>query len=145
GRKAPDPQKFDSTRWTKTRVYDHLAGPASESTFKPFAEMLIREKIATRAQIEKMIEKKGFLGRDEDVVRNELKLAYRDAIVEKMTSPKTPEGKHAAMRRITEKLDSSDKGNITEVWYRDAVLGGDGEVHVAARKEALAEDQGIKI
>jgi hypothetical protein len=49
------------------------------------------------------------------------------------------------MRRLTEGLDSSDKGNITEAWYQRAVLGGDGETHVAARKAALAEDQGIKI
>lgn len=145
GRKARAPQEFDSRSWTKAKVYDHLAGPTSESTFKPFTEMLIRENIATRAQIERMIERKGFLGRDEDVVRHELKLAYRDAILAKMNEPRTPEGKHAAMRRLTEHLDSADKGNITEVWYKEAVLGGDGELHVAARKDTLAEDQGIKI
>jgi hypothetical protein len=145
GRKAADPQKFDTRKWTKSKVYEHLAGPKSESTFKPFAEMLIREKIATRAQIEAMIQKKGFLGRDEDMVRHELKVEYREAIIEKMMAPKTPEAKHAAMRRMTENLDSADKGNITEAWYKEAILGGRGEAHVAARKDVLGEDQGITL
>lgn len=145
GRKAKDPQKFDKRSWTKEKVYDHLAGPESESTFKPFAEMLIREKIATRKQIEKMIEEKGFYGRDEDMVRHELKQEYRKDVVAEMMKPRTPEEKHAAMRRITEKLDSSDKGNITEVWYQEAILGGSGERHVAANKRDLSENQGIEI
>ena len=145
GTKARDPQKFDSKRWTKSNVYDHLAGPDSKSTFKPFAEMLIREKIATRAQIEKMIEKKGFLGRDEDVVRHELKLEYRDAILDKMREPETPEDRHQAMRRITEQLNSADKGNITEAWCKEQALGGSGQTHVAARQDVLKEDQGIEI
>jgi hypothetical protein len=107
--------------------------------------MLIREKLATRAQIEKVIEKKGFLGRDEDVVRHELKMEYREAILAKIREAKTPEGQHAAMRRITESLGSADKGHITEVWYKEAVLGGAGESHVAARRDTLKEDQGITI
>lgn len=107
--------------------------------------MLISEKIATRAQIEKKIQEIGFLGRDEDLVRHELKAAYHDVILDAMKAPKTTEGKFEAMRRITGRLDSSDKGNLTEDWYKDVMLGGKGETHVAARKDALSEDQGIEL
>ena len=107
--------------------------------------MLIEEKIATRAQIEKQIEQLGFLGRDEDLVRHELKAAYHDAVLATMKAPPTQEGKLEALRRITQRLDSSDKGNLTEDWYRDVMLGGRGETHVAARQDVLAEDQDIKL
>jgi hypothetical protein len=107
--------------------------------------MLIREKIATRADIEKMIEKVGFLGNDEDYVRHALKEAYKPAIMDKMKAPATAEGKHEAMRRITKELDSSDKGNLTEDWYREVELGGKGDQHVSARKDTLKEDWSVDL
>lgn len=62
-----------------------------------------------------------------------------------MLKPATPEGRFEAMRRITQQLDSADKGNLTEDWYRAAILSNKGEAHVAARKDALATDQGIQL
>ena len=143
GRKVRDPQQFDSKTWTKKKVYDHLAGDDSSSTFKKFAEMLIDEGIATRAKIENKIQEIGFLGRDEDMVRHELKVAYHDEIRAAMRKPKTEQGKFEAMRRITTRLDSADKGNLTEDWYKDVILGGKGDTHVAARKDTLEQDQGV--
>jgi hypothetical protein len=145
GRKEKPAVEFKGQSWTTKKVYDVLAGPKSESTFKPYAQMLIDKGIATESQIKKMIERFGYLGRDEHAVRHDLKVEYREQILAHIQKQKTPEARHAEMLDITRRLDNSDKGNITEDWYNRELLGGKGETHVAARKDVLDDTQGIKI
>jgi len=107
--------------------------------------MLIDEGLASRRKIQNKIEEIGFRGRNEDQVRHDLKLIYRDLVMAKVRKQKTPEARFKAMRRMTKRLNSADKGNITEAWYYGEILNGKGERHVAANKERLAEEQGIEL
>jgi hypothetical protein len=138
-------QRFDSAAWTPKKIFEHLAGGDSPSSFKRYAEMLEAEGIADRAAVIRQIADLRPLGKSEDMVRHALKAHYEAAILQRMTAPPTEAGKHAAMRRITERLNPADKGSLTEKWYHQAVLEGRGEPHVAARKDALENAQGITL
>ena len=134
-------QKFDG--WKSEDIFDHLAGNDSSSSFKAYAEMLESEGIAPRDDVIKQIDVLRQLGKgeDEDMVRHALKKHYEAEVLGKMTDPPTKAGQHAAMRRITQNLNSSDKGNLTEEWYRRTFLGEEEGVatHVKVPKEALAQ------
>ncbi|HWO20083.1 MAG TPA: hypothetical protein VNO30_14955 [Kofleriaceae bacterium] len=137
-------QRFDDTRWTAKKIFRYLTGDDAQSGLQRYVSMLEVEGIADRAAVIRQIDALRPLGKTEDTVRHALKAHFEAAILQRMTAPPTEAGKHAAMRRITERLAPADKGSLTEKWYQHVVLHGQGNPHVAARKDAL-EGQGVAL
>lgn len=119
--------------------------------FAPFQKLLQDEKlIASEDDLVKVLEgmKPSFRGRPVDAVRHSLKDVYRDALLAKMTHPNEAlarvrypdlpwtnvddamrQASYREMRRMTDGLASSDKGNLFESWYK-ATLSPTGAQHV---------------
>lgn len=132
----------------------------STSSFKPYYDMLMEEGLATDADVRRELQAlldgipKG-KSYTVDTIRHNLKAKFRQKIVDRMFvnaegHALTPQESHAAMRRMTRDLNSSDKGNLTETWidgYRsldpDNPKGGAAE-HVQLPAEgAAAPEQGV--
>jgi hypothetical protein len=136
GKTTAPPERFPEDVTTE-QVLERLTGDASDSSFKAYADKLKVEKIATEAQLRAAIDAAKPQGRTINAVRHQLKLQFREPLLQRMTSPdpvameqrhpdlpwvKDPEGaylqaKHREMLRLTEGLNSSDMGNLAEVWY----------------------------
>ncbi len=129
---------------TASQIFETFTNAKSKSSFKPFAQMLEREGIATDKEILKGIEELKSKFKTYDDLRHALKERFKPAIFKKMLDPKlTPEQQQQAMTRITSGLSSSDSGNIAEQWYKRAYheLGLDKNKVDQKRLEAL----GIKL
>jgi hypothetical protein len=130
----------------------------SESSFKPYYDMLTEEGIATDADVRRELQKllDGIPKGKEytvDTIRHNLKAKFRQRIIDRMFVDAqghelTSQESHAAMRRMTKDLNSSDKGNLTESWidgYRsldpDSPKGGAAE-HVQLPAEGTGPEQG---
>jgi hypothetical protein len=106
---------------TAKQIFEAFTNAKSKSSFKPFAEMLEREGIATDKDILKAIEELRPKFKTYDDLRHALKERFKPELFKKMLDPKlTPEEQHGVMMRLTTGLDSSDLGNIRETWYRRA-------------------------
>lgn len=115
---APAARFPDGT--TPDQAFDQLTGPDSRSSFKQYWEMLRDNNLATREQVIAAMLSPG--GRSEDSVRHGLKEAFRDRVLERslFTAPGVLREEAESMRTLrtlTENLNSSDRGNLTEAWY----------------------------
>ncbi|HEX2571372.1 MAG TPA: DUF4157 domain-containing protein [Polyangia bacterium] len=136
-------------------VWNELVGAQSKSTFKSYAEMLVRRKIATKEDIREQIQAINPAGKYEDVVRHRLKQHYREQVLEQMVHP-SPDAMAAKykdlpwdrpdeamavarqreMMEITQGLEPADKGNLVEDWYQ-RIFAPEARQHVMVKKEAV--------
>lgn len=127
--------------WDDARVLDAMTGPDSRSAFKQYAEMLGRQGLATPADIKaavKRIRKAAGDMIDEDDLRRALKQTFEPDVLKHMTDPRlSAKTSYERMREVTDKLNSSDKGNLVEDWYHTRFTPS-AERHVAVSKGDLA-------
>jgi hypothetical protein len=106
---------------TAKQIFEAFTNAKSKSSFKPFAEMLEREGIAHDAEVLKAIEELRPKFKTYEDLRHALKERFKPELFRKMLDPKlTPEQQYQTMLRVTKGLDSSDKGNIGEQWFKQA-------------------------
>jgi hypothetical protein len=105
---------------TPAQAFDQLTGTDSHSSFKQYWEMLHNNGLATREEIIAAMLAPG--GRSEDSVRHALKEAFEGRVLNR--AMRTADGVVRSesesimeLRRLTQHLNSSDRGNITEAWY----------------------------
>lgn len=105
---------------TPAQAFDQLTGTDSRSSFKQYWEMLHNNGLATREEIIAAMLTPG--GRSEDSVRHALKEAFEGRVLNR--AMRTADGLVRSesesimeLRRLTQHLNSSDRGNITEAWY----------------------------
>lgn len=153
---APSPRFPDGT--TPARAFDQLTGPESRSSFKQYWEMLRDNGLATREEvIAAMLAPRG---RSEDSVRHALKEAFEGRVLERCMRTADGVARSEAesmleLRRLTQHLNSSDRGNLTEAWYlarheglsphptmtRDANPGVEGRGGRGVRKPDFVEGE----
>jgi hypothetical protein len=105
---------------TASQAFDQLTGVDSRSSFKQYWEMLRDNRLATREEV--IATMLAPAGRTEDSVRHALKEAFEGRVLQR--SMWTPEGvvrseaeSMLELRRLTQGLNPSDRGNLTETWY----------------------------
>jgi len=105
---------------TPAQAFDQLTGTDSRSSFKQYWEMLHNNGLATREEIIAAMLAPG--GRSEDSVRHALKETFEGRVLNR--AMRTADGVVRSesesimeLRRLTQHLNSSDRGNITEAWY----------------------------
>lgn len=123
-------------------AFQRIAGATSTSSYRPFHEMITSNGIATEAQVRARLSElmNGPRGRDLDFVRHELKETYRPQIITYITdrarlrAAHTGTGpfdanaaSHAELLRVTNGLNSADKGTLAERWYRAVYAPGAAE------------------
>ncbi|AFZ22682.1 hypothetical protein Cylst_0320 [Cylindrospermum stagnale PCC 7417] len=161
-KEARVPERFAPDA-TSENVMQTLTGEETNSSFRAYYEKLKSEGIVDEKTLRERIEKMDFQGKSVDDVRHVLKEAYRDEFLKRMTSPdieamktKYPNlpwneansnayemASNQEMLRLTEGLNSSDRGNLAEVWYNN-VHGQNSVTHVPINQTDLAE-KGITI
>jgi hypothetical protein len=135
-----------------------------EGSFKPFFELAKELGLTDEARIQKEIDAAGFENSTVEAVRGEVKAKFRPDIVKKLANPdvKTlrdaypgdykwdadPAGSYEAARNRyrrekLEKLDNSDKGNMTEAVVRQVEMP-DAAQHVRMTKDAMGK-QGVAL
>lgn len=131
----------DAEMTDPNRAFSRLTGRGSTSSFKPYFEMLTSNGIVSRRRIRRRFNQllAGPRGRDLDFVRHSLKEAYKGEIMTYLTNRQRlstahpgrtfEEASHMEMTRITNDLNSSDKGSISERWYSE-VIDPDSMTHV---------------
>ncbi|MEA5415869.1 hypothetical protein, partial [Synechococcus sp. BA-132 BA5] len=105
---------------TPPQAFDQLTGPDSRSSFKQYWEMLRDNGLATREEV--IAAMLAPAGRTEDSVRHALKEAFEGRVLNRAMRTadgvvRTEAESIMELRRLTQHLNSSDRGNITEVWY----------------------------
>nr|WP_236669098.1 DUF4157 domain-containing protein [Aquimarina mytili] len=122
-------------------AFNRLAGTGSRSSFRPYYEMLTSNGIASEARVRRRFNEllASPRGRDLDFVRHSLKDAFKNDIMTYLTNRQRlttahpgktfEEASHIEMMRITNDLNSSDKGSLSERWY-SAVYDPDSLTHV---------------
>lgn len=102
------------------QAFEQLTGPDSRSSFKQYWEMLRDNHLATREEVIAAMLAPG--GRTEDSVRHALKEAFRSRVIDRTLRDLdgrvlTEAESMVRLRGLTEHLNSSDRGNLTEAWY----------------------------
>lgn len=105
---------------TAAQAFEQLTGPDSRSSFKQYWEMLRDNHLATRDEVIAAMLAPG--GRSEDSVRHALKEAFRNRVLDRTLRELdgrvlTEAESMVRLRTMTEHLNSSDRGNLTEAWY----------------------------
>lgn len=115
---APAPRFPHGT--TPDQAFDQLTSPDSRSSFKQYWEMLRDNRLATRDEVVAAMLAPG--DRTEDSVRHALKQAFEARVLDR--TMRTADGivldeaqSMLELRRLTQNLNSSDRGNLTEAWY----------------------------
>jgi Domain of unknown function (DUF4157) len=109
---------------------------ASEG-FGSFRDVLLQEKLATDEKLLEALEKLSPRGRSIDAVRHELKALFKESLLQRMTDPgKTAIENYQEMRRLTDNLASSDRGNLFEQWYK-RIYAIDATEHIKIKAEDL--------
>jgi hypothetical protein len=124
----PPPEPFPAGT-TADIIIKRLTGTGSTSSFKDYFEMLKKQGIADDAKLRATVEevRKEFdldtKASTVDDVRHELKTKFRPEVVKRMFE--APDGtkldakaSHKKMLEVTEKLNSADKGTLTEEWVQ---------------------------
>jgi hypothetical protein len=117
----PRPQTHLTGAWTDAEVIDHLW---ADESFAPFAALLLREKLATRAEINAAIATRSanrtkLPSLIDDTVRRNVKDVFRPRLVERLIDPALDaKASWKRMRQMLDGLDSSDRGNLVELWYQ---------------------------
>ncbi|MFT5585297.1 MAG: hypothetical protein ACI9VR_002885 [Cognaticolwellia sp.] len=122
---------------TRAQAYEQLTAEHSRSSFKQWAEMVESQGIATRDElIAAMPDISASAGIAEDTLRHHVKAHFRDAILDRMAGsieePLDLATAHRRLLEMTDGLNSSDKGNLTESWYtriRERTDGVELEAH----------------
>lgn len=102
------------------QAFEQLTGPDSRSSFKQYWEMLRDNHLATREEVIAAMLAPG--GRSEDSVRHALKESFRARVIDHTLRDLdgrvlTEAESMVRLRGLTEHLNSSDRGNLTEAWY----------------------------
>lgn len=102
------------------QAFEQLTGPDSRSSFKQYWEMLRDNHLATREEVIAAMLSPG--GRSEDSVRHALKESFRTRVIDHTLRDLdgrvlTEAESMVRLRGLTEHLNSSDRGNLTEAWY----------------------------
>lgn len=124
----PPPEPFPAGTTADT-IVERLTGTGSKSSFKDYFEMLKKQGIADDAKLRATIEevrKEYNLDKTAstvDNVRHALKTKFRGEVVQRMFEAPDgtkldPKASHKKMLEITEKLNSADKGTLTEEWVQ---------------------------
>jgi hypothetical protein len=105
---------------TPAQAFDQLTGADSRSSFKQYWEMLHNNGLASREEVIAAMLTPG--GRSEDSVRHALKEAFEGRVLNRTMRTadgvvRTEAESIMELRRLTQHLNSSDRGNITEAWY----------------------------
>ncbi|RME20722.1 MAG: hypothetical protein D6798_19830 [Deltaproteobacteria bacterium] len=113
---------------TRQSAFEQLTSDHSRSTFKEYYALLEREGLATRAEVIAAMADPS--GATEESIRHGLKEHFRERLLVAMTEGPdgslSAEDSVAAMRRMLDDLNPSDRGNLAEAWYqRFARLHGD--------------------
>ncbi|HEV8430461.1 MAG TPA: DUF4157 domain-containing protein [Pyrinomonadaceae bacterium] len=124
----PPPEPFPAG--TKAdMIVERLTGTGSKSSFKEYFEMLKKQGIADDAKLRATVEevRKEFdldtKASTVDDVRHALKEKFRPEVVKRMFEAPDgtkldPKASHKKMLEVTEKLNSADKGTLTEEWVQ---------------------------
>jgi RNA binding exosome subunit len=153
----PPPEPFPAGTDTQM-ILERLTGKESTSSFKQYFEMLKQQKIADEVELRAAIDdvrKKFNLDTEAstvDDVRHALKEAFRPKVVKSMFEAPDgtkldPKASHKKMLDITKKLNSADKGTLTEEWVqktREAAGVKEAPQKVEVKKEdhpALTKDR----
>ena len=127
--------------WDDADVLEAMTGAKSRSAFKQYAEMLDSQLNVSQADIKAAIKRiRKSLGDPihEDDLRKALKAEFEPKVLEYMTNPRlSAKTSWQRMRDVTDKLNSSDKGNLVEDWYHTRFTPS-AERHVAVSKGDLA-------
>jgi hypothetical protein len=132
------------------QVWERLMGnheSGKESSTRKFANVLIQEKLVTNEQqmIEDLKDNISFQGRAVNDVRGQFKDRYRPRLLDRITDPNlNQQEQYQALRRVVDKLDSADKGNLTEKWYSVIYGQPDALTHLEITT-ANAAGQGITL
>jgi len=105
---------------TPAQAFDQLTGADSRSSFKQYWEMLHNNGLASREEVIAAMLTPG--GRSEDSVRHALKETFEGRVLNRTMRTadgvvRTEAESIMELRRLTQHLNSSDRGNITEAWY----------------------------
>jgi hypothetical protein len=138
---TPRPATLLTGEWTDSQVIDHLW---ADDSFRAFADLLERERLATRGEINATILAKssnrarlGSLA--DDTVRGNIKDTFRPRLIEELADPALDEqASWRRMRQMLDGLDNADRGNLAELWYRARYARG-AEHQVAARVARIGE------
>lgn len=124
----PPPEMFPA-RTPTDMIVERLTGTSSKSSFKDYFEMLKKQGIADDAKLRATIEevRKEFdldtTASKVDDIRHALKEKFRPEVVKRMFEAPDgtkldPKASHKKMLEVTEKLNSADKGTLTEQWVQ---------------------------
>jgi len=109
---------------------------ASEG-FGSFRDVLLQEKLVTDEKLLEALEKLSPRGRSIDAVRHELKALFKESLLQRMTDQgKTAIENYQEMRRLTDNLAPSDRGNLFEQWYK-RTYAIDATEHIKIKAEDL--------
>jgi hypothetical protein len=136
--------------WSPDQVVAHLW---ADGSFRGFAELLIAQKIASRADIDAAIRNQFKDTRSDirdDTFRGNVKDRFRDTLKTSFTDTKAYS--YTKMMELFAKLEAAgtpisvgDRGNLMEVWYQ-AQHAFHAEHHVpfaTSRKGARSKDDGV--
>ena len=149
---------------TAQDVLQRLTGN-SNSSFKPYSEMLLREGIIQSLNdLIPVINQIEPQEKRVDAVRHALKEHYRSAVMQRIANPEVQllqqrypdqpwdnnpataynQARHQELMRVIKGLNSADRGNIAEAWYEQVYSQGRGSTHVSIPQDKMAE-QGVAI
>jgi hypothetical protein len=107
---------------TTQQAFDQLTDPNGTSTFRAYWEMVRDNGLATEDEIVNGLMHNPS-GARVDSIRHDLKVILEERVLARATHTaegvaRTEAESMAELRRMTEGLDGSDRGNIMEEWYR---------------------------